>query len=152
MVGALLPLLLSTLVSTFAVLVLWGLGQSYWTMVLMAILFGAFSFSFVVLRSHMAAAVVGDLEHPNEELVVSGALLSIRGIACVGSGYIGAAVKAAGEKQGIRPGYGAGAWRSLIITLGVMMFGATVGALGFLDRKKRRILLDKKRANVEDET
>ena len=118
----------------------------------MAILFGAFSFSFVVLRSHMAAAVVGDLEHPNEELVVSGALLSIRGIACVGSGYIGAAVKAAGEKQGIRPGYGAGAWRSLIITLGVMMFGATVGALGFLDRKKRRILLDKKRANVEDET
>jgi hypothetical protein len=120
-------------------------------MVLLAILFGAFSFSFVVLRSHMAAAVVGDLEHPNEELVVSGALLSIRGVACVGSGYIGAAVKTAEENAGILSGYGAGAWRSLIITVGVMMCGATIGAIGFLDRKRRRMLLAQKDPNVLNE-
>lgn len=127
-------------------------------MVLMAVLFGAFSFSFVVLRSHMAAAVVGDLMHPSEELVVSGALLCIRGLACVGSGYMGAAVKAAGEEIGVQSGYGAGAWRSLIITIGVVMCGATVGAIGFLDRDRRRILISKTdpsisgSAEVEGET
>ncbi|KAK1972399.1 MFS general substrate transporter [Colletotrichum sublineola] len=143
-VGALIPLLLSTLVSTFAIVVLWGLGQAYWTMVLLSILFGAFSFSFVVLRSHMAAAVVGDQDHPNDELVVSGALLSIRGLAAVASGYIGAAVVASGENLGVQPGFGAGKWRPLIITLGVLMFGATVGALGFLKKERRMIKVAKK--------
>lgn len=143
-VGALVPLLLSTLVSTFAVLLLWGLGRAYWTMVILALLFGAFSFSFVVLRSHMAAAVVGDLDHPNDELVISGALLAIRGVSAVISGYMGAGVLASGEDQGIRPGYGAGKWRSLIITIGVVMFGATVAAIGFLKKDRRMIRVAKK--------
>lgn len=99
----------------------------------------------------MAAAVVGDLNHPNEELVISGALLAIRGLAAVGSGYIGAAVSTAGENLGIRPGYGAGKWRSLIICAGVLMFGATIGALGFLNRERRRILLAKKSPNTPDD-
>jgi hypothetical protein len=108
-------------------------------MVILCILFGAFSFSFVVLRSHMAAAVVGNHNNPNEELVVSGALLCIRGLACVGSGYIGAAVKGVDEEVGIRPGYGAGKWRGLIITVGIVMGGATIGAFGFLDVKRQRM-------------
>ncbi|KAK1590693.1 major facilitator superfamily domain-containing protein [Colletotrichum navitas] len=143
-IGALVPLLLSTLMSTFALVILWGLGQAYWTMVLLSIIFGAFAFSFVVLRSHMAAAVVGDLDHPNDELVVSGALLSIRGVAAVTSGYIGAAVTASGEHLGIQPGFGAGKWRPLVITLSVLMFGATVGALGFLKKERRMIRVAKK--------
>lgn len=134
-VGALLPLFLSTLVSTFAVVILWGFGQHYWLMVLLAILFGAFSFSFVVLRSHMATAVVGDLDHPNDELVVSGALLATRGAAAVVSGYMGAGVLSTSEHKGIQPGYGAGKWRSLIITLGCLMFGATIAFLGFIGKR-----------------
>ncbi len=98
----------------------------------------------------MAAAVVGNLNHPNEELVISGALLAIRGLAAVGSGYIGAAVSTAGESIGIRPGYGAGKWRSLIICAGVLMFGATIGAVGFLNRERRRLLLVKKDLNTSD--
>ncbi|KAG8169444.1 hypothetical protein KVR01_000189 [Diaporthe batatas] len=135
-IGALVPLLLSTLVSAFAVLVLWGLGRSYWMLVILSILFGAFSFSFVVFRSHMAAAVVGDKLHPNEELVVSGALLATRGIACIASGYTGAAVVGASEHLGILPGYGAGKWQTLIIYEGVLMFGASMGALGFIRKRK----------------
>lgn len=135
-IGALVPLLLSTLVSAFAVLILWGLGRSYWMLVLLSILFGAFSFSFVVFRSHMAAAVVGDKLHPNEELVVSGALLATRGIACIASGYTGAAVVGASEYLGMRAGYGAGKWRGLIIYEGVLMFGASMGALGFIRKRK----------------
>lgn len=135
-IGALVPLLLSTLVSTFAVLILWGLGRSYWMLVLLSILFGAFSFSFVVFRSHMAAAVIGDKLHPNEELVVSGALLATRGIACIASGYTGAAVVGASEYLGMRAGYGAGKWRALVIYEGVLMFGASMGALGFLRKGK----------------
>ncbi|KAK1973317.1 major facilitator superfamily domain-containing protein [Colletotrichum cereale] len=138
-IGALIPHLLITLVSTFALFVLWGLSRAYWAMVLFSILYGAFSFSFVVLRSHMAAAVVGDPDRPNDELVVSGALLSMRGVAALSSGYIGAAVAANGEHLGIQPGFGAGKWRPLIITMGVLMFGATVGALGFLKKEKRMI-------------
>lgn len=135
-IGALVPLLLSTLVSAFAVLVLWGLGRSYWMLVILSILFGAFSFSFVVFRSHMAAAVVGDKLHPDEELVVSGALLGTRGIACIASGYTGAAVVGATEHLGMRAGYGAGKWRALIIYEGVLMFGASMGALGFIRKRK----------------
>lgn len=149
-IGALVPLLLSTLVSAFAVLILWGLGRSYWMLVLLSILFGAFSFSFVVFRSHMAAAVIGDKLHPNEELVVSGALLATRGIACIASGYTGAAVVGASEYLGMRAGYGAGKWRGLIIYEGVLMFGASMGALGFI-RKREAAAGDSEKAHDQAE-
>ncbi|KAK5996162.1 MFS-type transporter pynF-like protein [Cladobotryum mycophilum] len=137
--GAMLPLFLSTLVSTFAIVVVWGFGHVYWTMVVFSILFGAFSFSFVVLRSHMAAIVVGNLDHPNDELIVSSALLAIRGGAAVVSGYIGVAVVSSNEHLGVQDTYGAGKWRSLIITLGVLMFCATISAVGFLNKDSRLI-------------
>lgn len=132
-----MPLLLSTLVSTFAVLVFWGLGTKYWMLVVLAILFGAFSFSFAVVRSHMASAVVEDSDHPNEETVVSAALLAVRGVACVASGYTGAAVVGASEGLGILPGFGAGKWRSIIIYVAVMMFVASIGAIGLRTTLRR---------------
>lgn len=95
----------------------------------------------------MAAAVVGDLDHPNDELVVSGALLAIRGGAAVVSGYMGAAILSAGEHKGIKSTYGAGKWQSLIIALGVLMFGATVGAIGFFKKERRMIRVVKKDTN-----
>ncbi|PHH79791.1 hypothetical protein CDD80_3784 [Ophiocordyceps camponoti-rufipedis] len=105
-IGPLIPLLLSTLVSGFSILIVWGFGRVYWAMVIQAILFGAFSFSFIVLRSHMAEAVVNDTTKPKEQLFVSGALMAIRGLACIVSGYLGAAVVASGESTGPQSSYG----------------------------------------------
>jgi hypothetical protein len=111
-------MLLSIFVSSFAVLVVWGLGKAYWTMIIVSILFGAFAFSFMVLRSHMAAIVVNDSERPAEELVVSGVLLFTRGVVGVVSGYIAAAVLQSTENEEVNAGYGADKWRSFIILLG----------------------------------
>ncbi|KAJ5026344.1 major facilitator superfamily domain-containing protein [Bipolaris maydis] len=134
-IGPLVPMLLSTLVSAFAVLVVWGLGKAYWTMVIVSLLFGAFAFSFMVLRSHMAAIVVNDPNRPAEELLVSGVLLFTRGVVGVVSGYIASAVLQSSESTEIDYSYGAGKWRTLIILLGTTMTAATVGAIGLRRRK-----------------
>jgi hypothetical protein len=128
-------MLLSTLVSSFAVLVVWGFGKAYWTMVIVSLLFGAFAFSFMVLRSHMAAVVVNDSERPAEELLVSGMLLFTRGVVGVVSGYIAAAVLQASGDVGVQSTYGAGKWRNFIILLGTTMAAATVGVLGLLRKR-----------------
>lgn len=130
-------MLLSTLVSSFAVLVVWGFGKAYWTMVMVSLLFGAFAFSFMVLRSHMAAIVVNDSERPAEELLVSGVLLFTRGVVGVASGYIAALVLQTSEGVEVRPEYGAGKWRNFVILLGTTMFAATFGVIGLVMRRPR---------------
>lgn len=110
--------------------VIWGLGRYYWNMVIVSILFGAFAFSFLVVRSHMAAIVVNDKNRPAEELFVSGILLFTRGIISVVSGYVAAAVLETSEDIGITPGYGAGKWRPLIILMGTVLAAATIGVFG----------------------
>lgn len=129
-------MLLSTLVSAFSVFVVWGLGRYYWNMVIVSILFGAFAFSFMVLRSHMAAVVVNDSNRPAEELFVSGILLFTRGVIGVASGYVAAAILAASENIGVHSGYGAGKWRPFIIFLGTVMTAATIGAVGLLKKRQ----------------
>ncbi|KAF3042471.1 hypothetical protein E8E12_009952 [Didymella heteroderae] len=136
-IGPLIPFLLSTLVSSFAVLVVWGFGKAYWTMVIVSLLFGAFAFSFMVLRSHMAAIVVNDPERSAEELLVSGVLLFTRGTVGVVSGYIAAAVLQKSGDGEVHPGYGAGKWRNFIVLLGVTMAAATVGVLGLYGRTEK---------------
>lgn len=128
-------MLLSTLVSSFAVLVVWGFGKAYWSMVIVSLLFGAFAFSFMVLRSHMAAIVVNDPERPGEELLVSGVLLFTRGVVGVASGYIAAAVLESTADAEVESGYGAGKWRNFIILLGTTMAAATVGVIGLLRKR-----------------
>ncbi|WQF85929.1 Putative major facilitator superfamily, MFS transporter superfamily [Colletotrichum destructivum] len=135
-IGPLIPMLLSTLVSSFAVLVIWGLGKLYWNMVIASILFGAFAFSFMVLRSHMAAVVVDDPSRIAEETFVSGILLFTRGVIGVVSGYIAAAVLERSDHIGVQPGYGSGKWRAFIILVGTTMTAATLGAFGLLRRRK----------------
>ncbi|KAH9235774.1 hypothetical protein K456DRAFT_1890300 [Colletotrichum gloeosporioides 23] len=135
-IGPLVPMLMSTLVSSFAVFVVWGLGKYYWNMVVTSILFGAFAFSFMVLRSHMAAVVVDDPNCPSEELFVSGILLFTRGVIGVASGYIAAAVLKNSDHIGVQPGYGAGKWRDFIILVGTTMTAATVGAFGLWKRRR----------------
>jgi MFS family permease len=152
--GAPGPLLLSTGLSTFAVLVLWGLGRHYWTMILMTVVFGSCSFSFAVFRSHMAAAVVAagnstehddggddgekETERDEQATVLSGALLAVRGIAAVASGYMSAGLAPASGQpgEGIDDSYGAGKWRKLIVVSGILMFGASVGVFGFAKRRR----------------
>lgn len=135
-IGPVIPMLLSTLVSSFAVFVIWGLGKQYWNMVLVSILFGGFAFSFLVVRSHMAAAVINDPDRPADELFVSGILLLTRGVTGVASGYVAAAVLGSSANQQIDSGYGAGRWRALIIFMGTVMTAATLGALGFMRKRK----------------
>lgn len=135
-IGPRIPLLLSTLVSTFAVLVVWGLGKEYWTMIIVSLLFGAFAFSFMVLRSHMAAIVVDHSENEGDELLVSGILLMTRGLVGVASGYVAAAILQKTEDIGVQPGYGAGKWRTFIIFQGAVMAASTVGILGMLRKNK----------------
>ncbi|KZL87434.1 mfs monocarboxylate [Colletotrichum incanum] len=134
-IGPLIPMLLSTLVSSFAVFVVWGLGRYYWNMVIASILFGAFAFSFMVLRSHMAAVVVNDSSRTAEETLVSGILLFTRGVIGVASGYIAAAVLQKSDHIGVQPGYGAGKWRPFIVLIGTTMTAATLGAFGLLKRR-----------------
>lgn len=134
-IGPIVPMILSTVVSSFAVVVVWGVGKSYWTMVMVSLLFGAFAFSFMVLRSHMAAAVVNDSDRPSEELLVSGVLLFTRGIVGVVSGYIAAAVLQKTADEGITSDYGAGKWRTFIVLLGTTMAAATIGVIGFQKRR-----------------
>ncbi|KAK1851810.1 MFS monocarboxylate [Colletotrichum chrysophilum] len=135
-IGPLVPMLMSTLVSSFAVFVVWGLGKYYWNMVVTSILFGAFAFSFMVLRSHMATVVVDDPNRPSEELFVSGILLFTRGVIGVASGYIAAAVLQNNDHIGVQPGYGAGKWRDFIILVGTTITAATVGAIGLWKRRR----------------
>jgi hypothetical protein len=124
------------LVSAFSVLVIWGIGREYWSMIIFVILFGAFSFSFIVLRSHFAAAIVGDKTRSNEVTLVSGALMSIRGVACIISGFIGDAAASGDASKGVQSGYGAGLWQAVILTVGCLMLGATVSAFGFIRKPK----------------
>lgn len=134
-IGPLIPFLLSIFVSSFAVFVVWGVGKAYWTMVIVSILFGAFAFSFMSLRSHMAAIVVNDEGRSGDQLLVSGILLFTRGIIGVVSGYVAAALLQEGKEVGIRPGYGAGKWQPFIILLGTTMTAATVGVFGLLRKR-----------------
>ncbi|KAH7306152.1 hypothetical protein BKA65DRAFT_578301 [Rhexocercosporidium sp. MPI-PUGE-AT-0058] len=99
-----IPLLLSTLISSLPVSVVWGLGREYQAMVIVSLLFGAFAFSFMVLRSHIAAIVVSDSGNEAVELLVSGILLKTWGVVGVALGY----VAAAGCGSTVQPGYGAG--------------------------------------------
>ncbi|KAK2005316.1 hypothetical protein LZ32DRAFT_674626 [Colletotrichum eremochloae] len=91
----------------------------------------------------MTADVVRDLDHPNDEPVTHGALLSMRRVAAVASSYIGPAVAATSESLGMQPGFGAAKWHPLIITMSALMFGATVRALKFLKKGRRTIRVAK---------
>ena len=136
--GVALPLLLSTFFSAFAVLIIWGFSHAYWSTLLVSIVFGGFSGGFVVLRNRFATAIVGNAEHPNQELIISGLLMLIRGVSTFASGFIGQAIvkKQAGKELG--RDYGANKWRGLLLTDGLLMAAASCGALGFLGKRRLR--------------
>lgn len=131
------PLLASTLIPAVAVLCIWGFAKSYGLLILVCILFGGLSGGYVVLRSRFATAIVGDDDHPNEELVVSGMIMFIRGVATITSGFVGVAVSTAGEGRFDRERYGAGSWMPLLLTVGLLAGVSSIGGLGFISRGRR---------------
>lgn len=137
--GVLIPLILGSLVPSIAVLLGWGFSRTYWSLAIVSIVFGSLSYGFAVLRSRFATAVVGDDDHPNQELIVSSLINLIRGLAFVSSGFIGASAVSLGEGIGIQSGYGAGKWLPLILTTGILFGMASIGALGFLKTKKQKM-------------
>lgn len=147
--GVLSPLLLSTLIPAIAVFGIWGFAKQYWSLAITCILFGGFSGGYVVLRNRFATAVVGDNNHPSQELVVSGLIMFVRGLATIGSGFIGSAVATLGEGRGLqRSEYGAGKWLPLLLTVGTFAGASSIGALGFLQNSKHS---DDQKSTVDDQ-
>lgn len=129
-----------------SVLIAWGLAKSYPPLVAAMMLFGASSGGFVVLRSSFASQIVvrnkryskgvGDLERRTNESLVSGVLMSIRGIATIASGFVGKAIVQGSENIALGPGYGSDKWMSLILFTGIVMGAASLGSLGLIRGSK----------------
>jgi hypothetical protein len=110
------------------------------------ILFGTSSGAFVVLRSSFASQIVmrnkqytkatTELEKRTNESLVSGILMSIRGVATIASGFVGKAIVQRSENVPLGPGYGAGKWKSLVLFTGIIMGAASLGSVGLLRRTK----------------
>lgn len=132
-------MLLCSFVPSSAVLLGWGFSRTYWSLAIVSIVFGSLSSGYPVLRPRFATAVVGNDDHPNQELIVSGIINLIRGLAFVSSGVIGSAAVSLGEDTGIKPGYGAGKWAPLILTTGILFALSGIGAAGFLRAKRQKV-------------
>ena len=105
-------------------------------MVLLTVFFGMFSGSFIILRSFFATRIVQGTDSTiiaSQDLLVSSVLLLVRGITTIASGFAGKAVVESGEEMGIRPGYGAGKWKPLIIYVGTMIGAASLGVFALFD-------------------
>ena len=89
----------------------------------------------MILRSRFARAIVGQTD-PNQELIVSGTLMFVRGAASASSGFVGAALLK--NDAEITHGYGAAKYRPLIIFIGVIFGAASVSAIGLLPRSRRK--------------
>ncbi|KAJ8118890.1 hypothetical protein OPT61_g231 [Boeremia exigua] len=143
-IGPLIPLVVTTLVTSVSILTIWGFGKTYPPLVALMFLFGASSGGFVVLRSSLATQIVirnkqhtkasTKLEKRTNESLVSGVLMSARGVAFVVSGFVGKAIVQKSENIPIGPGYGAGKWKSLILFTGIIMGVASFGSLGLIKR------------------
>ena len=131
--SVLISLLLQTIISSLAIVLIWGFSHAYWSLTLFAIIFGTFGAGFVVLRSRFARAIVGRTD-PGQELIVSGTLMFVRGAASASSGFVGAALLK--DEAKVSQGYGAGKYQSLIIFIGVIFGAASVSAIGLLPRRR----------------
>ncbi|EMD94523.1 hypothetical protein COCC4DRAFT_148845 [Bipolaris maydis ATCC 48331] len=141
-IGPLYPLLITTIVASVSILTIWGSAKSYPPLVAVMILFGASSGAFVVLRSSFATQIVlrnkayskttSDLEKRKNESLISGILMSIRGVATIASGFVGRALVQGSEDIPLGSGYGAGKWKSFIFFTGIIMGAASLGSVGLI--------------------
>ena len=131
--SVLTSLLLQTIISSLAIVLIWGLSHAYWSLTLFAIVFRTFGVGFVVLRSRFSSAIVGRPD-PGQEPIVSGTLMFVRGAASASSGFVRAALLK--DDAQVSQHYGAGKYRSLIIFIGAIFGAASVSAIGLLPRRR----------------
>jgi MFS family permease len=116
------------------VLVIWSYARDLWSLVIFAMLYGATSGGYAVLRPRFADAIVGDETDKEQNLLVFGVLTALRGAAIIASGFI--AEIQLDEATEITSGYGGGKWRDVILYTGIVMLCSSLGGLGWFARSK----------------
>lgn len=158
-IGPLVPLLLTTLIASASVLTFWGMAHTYTFLVLLVVVFGASSGAFVVLRSSFATRIMDDgrenefksAEARMEESVVSGLLMSVRGVATIASGFVGKAIVEASQSTPLDArSYAGGRWSGLVVFTGVMMAVASLGAVALVPTARREVEEEKHRDSLSE--
>jgi MFS family permease len=129
-------MLAGTIGAAVEVLVIWSYARDLWSLVIFAILYGATSGGYAVLRPRFADAIVGDETDKEQNLLVFGVLTALRGAAIIASGFI--AEIQLDEAAEITSGYGGGKWRGVILYTGIVMLCSSLGGLDWFARPKPR--------------
>ncbi|PSN73365.1 monocarboxylate transporter [Corynespora cassiicola Philippines] len=125
---ALIPICISSLVASGVTFFLWGFAHSLVTLIIFAFLYGLFAGGFVVFWPKFGTTLSEDPQ------AVFSLMAFGRGIGNVVTGPIASAL--VGGK--VSSGYALGRFLPLVIFLGTMMFGSSLGILGLLLEPRRR--------------
>ena len=131
-------MVLSTIGACLETFLIWGYSRQLWSLIAFVLLYGSTAGGFSTLRVRFAAAIVNDDTDTEQELLVFGVLTAMRGVAIVVSGFIWSSMLEGNAK--ITSDYGAGKWSKLILYVGFMMLGASLGACGALIRTHKAIV------------
>ena len=116
------------------VLAIWGFTRNLWSFVVFAILYGATSGGYAVLRPRFAEAIVSNSTDKEQTLFVFGILTALRGAAIIASGFVVATQL--DEEALVTSGYSGGKWRNVILYTGIVMLASSLGGLGWYTRPK----------------
>ena len=123
-----------TIGAAVEVLAIWGFTRNLWSFVIFAILYGATSGGYAVLRPRFAEAIVSNEKDKEQALLVFGILTALRGAAIIASGFVVATQL--NEEAPITSGYGGGKWRDVILYTGIVMLASSLGGLGWFTKSK----------------
>jgi MFS family permease len=132
-----IPMLGGTIGASIEVLAIWGFTRNLWSFVIFAILYGATSGGFAVLRPRFAEAIVSNEKDKEQTLLVFGILTALRGAAIIASGFIVATQL--DEEAAVTSGYGGGKWRDVILYTGIVMLASSLGGLGWFTKSKSSV-------------
>lgn len=117
-------LMTSTVISSIAVLALWGLSKSLAPLCVFSLIYGFFGAGYVALWARMVTAVS---KEPRASMAMFGTFCFQKGVGNVLSGPIGAGLLSQATGSG-RSGYGLGEYRSVIIFAGTTLLASAMGA------------------------
>ena len=143
-------MVLSTIGACLETFLIWGYSRQLWSLIAFVLLYGSTAGGFSTLRIRFAAAIVNDDTDTEQELLVFGVLTAMRGVAIVVSGFIWSSMLEGNAK--ITSDYGAGKWSKLILYVGFMMLGASLGACGALIRTHKAIVHEVSLDSLAEET
>jgi len=144
-----IPLLISTIGASIEVFLIWGFARSLWSLSLFALAFGSTAGGFAVLRPRFAAEIVGNQgQQDRQSLLVFAILTASRGTAIVGSGFVMKSLVRTGADT---VGWGGGlAWSRLVVYTGSVMLVASLGALGWFLRQRKKSVGEVKELDGEE--